>query len=148
MPRRSELKIHVRNISATAAVLNLEGRLTAGSNSVRLEVEVDGLVARKLVNLVINMRHVDLIDCAGIGKLLCCRAKTREQGGGMRLAHVNRRLRQLFELFRLDSVLEGFESERAAIASLPVREEPVLRRLSGGAGSDAILAGAPASGAV
>lgn len=121
----------------TVAVLDLEGRLTAGQGVACLNDGVDGLLARGLANIVLNMDLVDIVDCAGIGQLVHSYCKACRQGGSLKLVHVHRRLRDLLELFHLQTYLEVFDSEQSAIPSLAtliLKSSPgksVLARLDG-----------------
>ena len=112
------MRIQGRNNGSAVAVLDLEGRLTAGADAACLGDAVDALLKQKRVNVVLNMRRVHLVDCAGIGRILNCHSKTRRRGGCLKLVHADERLRRLLELLCLKPVLEIFESEQTAVASL------------------------------
>lgn len=111
------MRIQARK-AASVTVLDLDGRLTAGRGAACLTETVDTLLGQGFAKIILNMEHVDLADCAGIGQLVNCYCKTQKQGGGLKLVHVDRRLGDLLRLFRLESLLEVFETERAALASL------------------------------
>lgn len=111
------MKIQTRK-EASAAVLELDGRLTAGRGAASLAETVDTLLERGFMDIVLNLQHVGLADCAGIGQLVNCRCKTRARGGSLKLACPHRRLGELLRLFRLEPVFEVFETERAALDSL------------------------------
>jgi len=121
------MRIRARN-KASVTVLDLDGRLVVGRGAACLTETVDTLLEQGFANIVLNMECVDLVDCAGIGQMVRCFCKAREQGGGLKLAHGGRRLLQLLALFRLESVLETFESEQAAIASFASARVPVPRQ--------------------
>jgi|SRR5262249_45131348 len=112
------MTIEVRTNGLNIAVASLVGRLTAGVAVDCFHEQVDELLRLKFTKIVLDMERVDLLDCAGIGQIVNCLCKVRMQGGGLRLVHVHRRFRELLALLRLDSVLEVFESEQAAVTSL------------------------------
>ena len=112
------MRIEIRTNGSGVAVVALAGRLTAGPAIACLREQVDDLLRRNLTNIVLNLERVDLVDCAGIGQMIHCLCKARQQGGGLKLGYVHQPLQELLVLFRLESVLETFESEQAAIASL------------------------------
>jgi anti-sigma B factor antagonist len=125
------MTIEIRANGSSVAIVDLAGRLTAGFAIACLHDQVDDLLRRNFAKIVLNMRRVDLVDCTGIGQLISCFCKISRQGGGLKLVHVDRRLHALLALFRVESVLETFESEQAAINSLtgvhtdaPISEQP------------------------
>lgn len=138
------MRIQSRPSGSMAAVVELAGKLTAGPAVVCLCQQVDDLLRRNLTSIVLNMQSVELVDCAGIGQLVNCFCKAREQGGRLKLAHVRKSLHELLVLFRLEYLLETSEAERVATASLaascpgaqspqsPVRAKGVTACLSWG----------------
>jgi anti-sigma B factor antagonist len=112
------MNIQVKVEASVVAVLALEGRLIAGAGAATLMHAVEAILERGYVNIVLDLRRVEKIDCSGIGQLVNCYHKTGQRGGYLMLAHADPRLRKLLEMFRLDSVLEMYESERDAVASV------------------------------
>lgn len=112
------MRIEVKSNGSSVVVLGLNGRLTAGSGVACLRDALDKILERDTKHVVLNMSRVDRVDCAGIGQLVASYSRIRTRGGGLKLAAADRRLRSLLELFRLDSVLEVWESEQSAVASL------------------------------
>ncbi len=112
------MTIEIKINGSSVAIANLVGRLIAGVAATCLQDQVDDLLRRNFTKIVLNMECVDLVDCAGIGQMVSCLCKAKRRGGGLRLVHVRRRLRELLALLRLESVFETFESEQAAVSSL------------------------------
>jgi anti-anti-sigma factor len=111
------MRIQVRK-GFSVAVLEMEGRFTAGQGVECLKREVDAILGQGVANIILNMSQVELIDCAGIGQLVQCYNKSREQGGSLKLVKLQWRLGQLLRMFRLDSQLEVFDTETAAVAAI------------------------------
>ncbi len=114
------MRIQAKTNGSAIAVLDLDGRLTAGLGVARLREKVNTLLDEGFNNVVLNMRCVDLVDCAGIGLLANCYSKTRKKGGSLKLVEADHRLRHLLEVFGLESHLEVCESERRAVENLVV----------------------------
>lgn len=66
------------------------------------------LVGPKLYDarLRLNLSEADFISSAGIGGLLHCHKRFREQGGELAILEPSRTIRQTFEMMRLQSVLK------------------------------------------
>jgi anti-anti-sigma factor len=66
------------------------------------------LVGPKLYDgrLRLNLAEADFISSAGIGGLLHCHKRFREQGGELAILAPSRTIRQTFEMMRLQSVLK------------------------------------------
>lgn len=63
--------------------------------------------------IVIDLSEVDFIDSTGLGSLVGIARKKREQGGDVRLACLNEKLRKVFEItqaFRLFDIYDDAET--------------------------------------
>ena len=103
---------------AAFAVLELEGRLTAGHDAGCLSDTVDVLLTQGIQHIFLDMHLVDLVDCAGIGQLVRCYLRARGRGGSLMLIRARPRLHHLLRLFRLQDHLKVFESRPAAVGGL------------------------------
>jgi anti-anti-sigma factor len=66
---------------------------------------------------VVNLRHLAFIDSVGIGELVRSYTHMAAQAGGLRLAEVGPRVREVLEVTHLDSIIQIFTSEEAAVRS-------------------------------
>ena len=98
-------------------ILDLRGRLTAGTESGTLSEAVTRLVSEGKSNLILNLKHVDFLDSSGLGMLVLCFAAIQQQGGILKLTNVSRRHMDLLILTKLTAVLELFDNERDAVNS-------------------------------
>lgn len=122
------MRMHVRTHGSSVAVIDLFGKLTAGNAIGFLEGQVDHLIRNNCNNIVLNMHSVERLDCAGVGALVRCFCRTREEGGALRLLHVPQRYRELLAIFRLDSILRAYDSEDVATGSFGVLFEGPKRQ--------------------
>jgi len=107
-------------------ILDLRGRLTAGTESGTLSKAVTRLVSEGKSNLILNLKHVDFLDSSGLGMLVVCFAAIQQQGGILKLTNVSRRHMELLILTKLTAVLELFDNERDAVNSF-FPERPLKR---------------------
>ena len=65
--------------------------------------------------LVFEMSHVKLIDSSGCGTLLYCQKQLNKLNGALKLCGVQEAVRTLFELVRIDRVIDIFDSKEEAV---------------------------------
>lgn len=98
-------------------ILDLRGRLTAGTETGTLSETVCRLVNEGKSKLILNLKHVDFLDSSGLGTLVICFAAIQQQGGVLKLTNVSRRHMELLILTKLTAVLELFDNEHDAVDS-------------------------------
>ena len=96
-------------------VLELEGNLSIGTAdevfSAAIERQLDG----GRPDIVLDMEHVGLVDSTGLGSLVRCHHRCLQAGGGLRLAHLDFQVWELFQAAHLTGVIPIFESRRQAL---------------------------------
>ena len=65
--------------------------------------------------LIFEMSHVKLIDSSGCGTLLYCQKQLNKLNGALKLCEVQETVRTLFELVRIDRVIDIFDSKEEAV---------------------------------
>jgi anti-sigma B factor antagonist len=98
-------------------ILDLRGRLTAGTEAGTLSEAVSKLVSAGKSKLILNLKHLDFLDSSGLGMLVVCFAALQQQGGVLKLTNVGRRHMKLLVLTKLTAVVELFDNEDAAVDS-------------------------------
>lgn len=68
--------------------------------------------------ILINLKHVDKIDSAGLGALVEAHALTTRKEGRIAIIHLGTHIKNLIVLSRLVSLFERFDSEDAALSAL------------------------------
>ncbi len=80
-------------------------------------------------NIVVDLGQTDFMDSSGIGALIGGLTSMRKAGGDVRLANMEKRIRNLFLITRLlGPVFDDFESVKAAAESYrtnPPQSAPV-----------------------
>jgi anti-sigma B factor antagonist len=98
-------------------ILDLNGRITMGSEATALREKVAESIAAGARNLVLDMAGADYIDSTGLGALVMCATSLRKSGGNMKLLHLNRRNIELLVMTKLATVFEIFTDEQDAVNS-------------------------------
>jgi anti-sigma B factor antagonist len=69
--------------------------------------------------VVIDLSHVDHLSSAALGMLIALRqVVVQKKGGGMAIANVNKDLRSIFKMTRLDKLARMCDSTEQAVQSL------------------------------
>jgi anti-sigma B factor antagonist len=65
---------------------------------------------------VINMQQVEFMDSSGLGVLVEVLKCSRRYGGQLKLVGLGRSVRNIFEISRLDSVFQIYDTEEEALS--------------------------------
>ena len=105
-------------------ILDLKGRLVVGEPCTQLREQLNQEVAQGHKQIVLDLEGVDYIDSTGLGTMVICYTTLQKsEGGGLRLARLNRRNIELMLLTKLSTVFQIFGDDQEAVNSFfPERE--------------------------
>lgn len=106
----------VRDIG-DVAVLDLSGKLTRADGSDVLRSAVDALLAGGRNRVLLNLAHVPYMDSAGIGEIVSAHKRMTATGGTVKLLNPMKRVYDVLQLVKLDSIFETYQDEPTALAS-------------------------------
>jgi anti-sigma B factor antagonist len=98
-------------------VLDLQGSLMGGPEAVSLNDAINRFLDQNSLKLVINLSSVERVNSSGLGILIKALTTFKTNGGELKLAHVNDNLENLLAITKLNSILESYDTEDAAIKS-------------------------------
>ena len=99
-------------------VVTVAGDFLGGLHGPALREAIEALRTTGKVDVVIDLRASTMIDSAGLGALIEAATTLRAQGGDVRLAVREGRLRRLFVMTGLlGRVLTVFDTQQEAVAS-------------------------------
>lgn len=101
--------------SGGSVVLDLEGRLTADSDTEGLRQAMRWLEGRGPMRVVLNLERVERLDCSGIGMLVRLRNGLGRQGGTVALAGLGRWQKRMLQLAGLLEVFPAYDSRQDAV---------------------------------
>ena len=84
--------------------------------SVKLRDKLLALLKDKPPVLVVNMAQVEFMDSSGLGTLVEALRWSRRNGGQFKLAELAQSVRSIFEISRLDSVFDVYDTEAEALS--------------------------------
>jgi anti-anti-sigma factor len=103
--------------AGSVLILELDGRLTMGEGSEALDQRVQELIAGAAGALLVDCRKVSTIDSRGIKSLVQAYVSFKNRGGALKLLRPSPRVREVLGWTHLDTVIESFEDEAAALKS-------------------------------
>ncbi len=68
-------------------------------------------------NIIVNLDKVSYIDSSGIGVLISSLSQLKKVGGGLKIINVYASVKKVFELTKLTSFFDIYETEQEAIDS-------------------------------
>lgn len=110
------LTTKVRKIG-NVTIVDLSGRVTLGENTGILRDELRKLLAQGEKNIVLNMRDVSYVDSAGLGELVGAYTTATNQGGAVKLLHLQGKMKDLMQITKLHTIFPAFDDEQAAVKS-------------------------------
>ncbi len=109
------LTINVRQIGRIA-ILDLEGSLRLGQSEEALRDRLRLLLDAGTVHVAINLARLHDIDSSGVGLVVRTLSQFQRAGGACVFFAPNERLRAVFKMVRLDSVLNPAPDEDSALS--------------------------------
>jgi len=99
------------------AVLDLSGRITLGEGSVQIRDAIRDLLGKGQKSILLDLGEVNYIDSSGLGELVSAYTSARNQGAGLKLLKLTKKVHDLLQLTKLYTVFDIYDDEAVAIAS-------------------------------
>ena len=98
-------------------IVDLSGRITLGEGSSTLRETVRDLISKGQKSILLNLGDVTYIDSSGIGELVSSYTSVNNQGGKLKLLHLQKKVHDLLQITKLYTVFEVHTDEPAAVRS-------------------------------
>ena len=121
---RPLLRIETRRVEPDIMVLEFTGKITMGPGSKSTEEAVLELLRHNETKFIFDLSAVEYVDSMGMGSIAYCFAKVMRAEGGFRVAGTSDRVRQLFKITRMDTVLSFYPTVAAACADFTITKYP------------------------
>ena len=95
-------------------VLDIAGEIDL-YNAPEIKDVINKLIEEKRYNVIINLEKVSYIDSSGIGALISSLSNLKKYQGGLKIINVFASVRKVFELTKLTSFFEIYDSEDNAV---------------------------------
>jgi anti-sigma B factor antagonist len=116
MLHHNNLEIHQREREGIV-ILDLHGKLVLGGGDIALRDFVQSLLDADNRKLSLNLAHISEIDTSGNGVLLFVAQEYGNSGGKMVLFNIAHAHGKVYEMARLETVVEIYRDELDAINS-------------------------------
>ena len=104
----------VRQISDLAAVIDVEGDVTAASESVLMSA-YEKAIMQGARRLVLNFGGLEYMNSGGIGMLVTLLVRANRQHKELAAYGLSDHYQEIFELTRLDEAITIYDSEQTAL---------------------------------
>jgi len=98
-------------------VVDVVGKLTISESRTQLRDLIHVLSGTGHKRFLLNLAGVDYVDSDGMGELVRCYSTVRQRGGEMKLVQVNKRVADLLQITRLNTLFEIHSEEQIALHS-------------------------------
>ena len=96
-------------------VVDVVGKLTTSDGRTQLRDLIHVLSGTGHNRFLLNLAGVDYVDSDGMGELVRCFTTVRQRGGEMKLVQVNKRVADLLQITRLNTLFEIYGEEQVAL---------------------------------
>ena len=110
------MAVEIRQLEDGVSVVMISGRLSLRGETEKLDAAVSKLLAQDQKKVILDITAMDYVDSSGIGTLVSCLTKTKKAGGDLKVAGANPRIRRIFSMTGVESVLPMFDTIAAATA--------------------------------
>jgi anti-sigma B factor antagonist len=107
--------------SGAVAIVDVSGRVSLSEGLGVLRDTIRQEINSGYKHVVLNLAGVIYMDSAALAEMASAYIAVSGKGGKLRLANAQQRIQELLRVTRLSSILENYDSEAAALASLGVR---------------------------
>ncbi len=105
-----------RRESGEVVIFDINGEIDL-YNAPEIKDKIKDEMNNGKVNIVINLDKVSYIDSSGIGVLISSLSNLKKVGGALKLINVYASVRKVFELTKLTSFFDIYDSEVDAMAA-------------------------------
>jgi len=110
------LTVKTRRVG-NVAIVDLNGKITLGENTGILRDELRSLLSQGSKHIILNMKDVSYVDSAGLGELVGAYTTATNQGGAVKLLHMQGKMKDLMQITKLHTIFPAFEDEHQAVSS-------------------------------
>ena len=110
------MSVEAKQLDSGVAVVTISGRMAMGTETERLDATVKGLLLKDQKKFVLDITTLDYVDSSGIGMLVSCLTNVKKAGGELKLAGANPRIRRIFAMTGVDTMMPMCDTLADAMA--------------------------------
>jgi anti-sigma B factor antagonist len=96
-------------------VVDAVGRLTLSDSRTQLRDLIHVFIGNGHKHFLVNLAGVEFIDSDGMGELVRSYSVVRQRGGEMKLVQLNKRVQDLLQITRVNTIFEIYSDEQVAL---------------------------------
>lgn len=108
------MPVETKLLDSGAVLVTVSGRLVVGKEELQLQSLTSSLLGEGKRKFVFDIAAVDYADSSGIGALVACLTEIRQAGGELRIAGANPRMRRLFQVTGVGTLMSLYPTAAAA----------------------------------
>ncbi len=108
------MPIEMKQLESGIALVTISGRLVLGKDEERLEAITGDLIKQGQKKFVYDISALDYADSSGIGTLVSCLTQVKKADGDLRMAGANVRMKRLFQMTGVQSLISLYPTVDAA----------------------------------
>jgi anti-sigma B factor antagonist len=108
------LNIEQRRIEPDIVVLQMNGRITMGSDSQKIEWVVAQLLKDSQKKVIFDLSGVCYVDSSGVGILMMCYAKLKKAGGALYLVGAQGMVGEALTMTSLNKIVPLYSTTKEA----------------------------------
>lgn len=108
------MDINTRDVEGVK-ILDITGEIDL-YNAPEIKDSIQSEMENNNKKIIINLENVSYIDSSGIGALISSLSNLKKVGGGLKIINVYDSVKKVFELTKLTSFFEIYDSEDEAVA--------------------------------
>jgi len=101
-------------VRGDVVILDISGEIDL-YNAPEIKDAINKLIEQKKYNVIINLKGVSYIDSSGIGALISSLSNLKKYQGGLKIINVFASVKKVFELTKLTSFFEIYDSAEEAV---------------------------------
>jgi anti-sigma B factor antagonist len=98
-------------------VLTVKGNLVQKDDTDKLQARIVDIIENKSKNIVMDLKHVSIITSLGIGGVIRALRTVKENKGDLKLSAVNISVKKVFDITKLNELIEIHETADDAVKS-------------------------------
>jgi anti-sigma B factor antagonist len=108
------LNIEHKKIEPDIVVLEMNGRITMGSDSQKIEWGLAQVLKENHRKVIFDLTDVGYVDSSGVGILVMCHAKLRKAGGALHLVGVQGMVEEILAMTSVNKIVPVYPTTTQA----------------------------------
>ncbi|RPI85677.1 MAG: anti-sigma factor antagonist [Chloroflexi bacterium] len=109
----------VRPVNGKSCFIDIQGEVTAWAENALMDA-YNQATSAGAKEIILNFAQLDFMNSSGIGLLVTLLIRVKRQNQRLLACHLGEHYQQIFELTRLNEVIDIYKTEADVLRSLPI----------------------------